>query len=239
MDNNQNPYGDNFNPYASSADNGAQQQQGSYSQFESNAQNSANPKPQKGAGQKAALVISIILGIFFAAFLLFMSISKLTEKEDIYEGNIVEATQFGVMTKKVNFIPAGKMYYYFAADDEGKILLIKAPKSWLEKNYISLSTPLAVKGTIEKLDSKVRTELLKVQGNNQLYYGNAKVIDLEYKTVAIQSILMVVAIIVLVILGIIFSKKQVFKKAKVAGGIFAVVVFAVAIYSIHIITIMI
>lgn len=182
----------------------------------------------------AGKIILTIIGIAVAVILLIGSINNLREKGTYYKGEVTNVTEFFSLKHTVNFIPTGKMYYYIALDaDTGEVIVFRASKNFLKKNGNGTTY---IEGKVTSLSTKSKEMLRDYDFDYK--YGTGKAVNTEIKSYAIQSIAMVVAIIAFCIIGIVNAKTGFLQKSKYFATIYYLLIVVVAVYSIHILTMM-
>ena len=173
--------------------------------------------------EKAKKIFYIIVGAMvlcmFVYFMLIAPIISLSNKKDLYTLNVDGAFEILELEHSIDgLIPIGKDYYYVGVSKGTQdAYLIRAPKSWLKKNFnadyaskdfegFNLTAP-----SVGITDSKVRNELTsrisQIEGLNYPL-GTDYCLEFSYKSIAIKKLLLFAYALILIIAGIYLSKND-------------------------------
>lgn len=183
---------------------------------------------------KAGNVLLVIFGSFLLIWLLYTSVSDLTNKEDVKTITLSEACTLMEMRHMLNgIIPIGSEYYYIAIEkDTNNAYILKASKHWLkgkfDDDYCSIDpqgveiTALCKRIYSSKTRSGISKRINLVEDVN-FPYGTENCLYIQYKTTAILRLVLFFLTIFLIVFGIFFVKKR-GEVSKYLGGIFSILV---------------
>ena len=204
-------------------------------------------KKSRAKGIIAFLVITICMVYFF------WDIGDLFNTEDVHKVNVVYSSEALIVTHKLFFIiPTGKEHYFMAYDEDenGNLTgyVIRASEEWYEENFNtdsgfakdlkgveidSLSKSYAVRyyTEVQEFAMDFQNKLID-SGSDAIInypYGLDHCFVIEYKSMAVQKLVMLVFNIGLIIFGIIIVKKKA-EINPVLLRIFGVIVIVDVIY---------
>ena len=195
-----------------------------------------------------AILVIIICMVYF-----FWDIGDLFNTEDRHKVSVVYSSEALIVTHKLFFIiPTGKDHYFMAYDEDesGNLTgyVIKASEEWYEENFnpgsgfakdlkgveidsLSKSYPVRYYMEVQEFAMDFQNKLID-SGSDVIVnypYGLDHCFVIEYKTMAIQKLVMLVLNIGLLIFGMIIIKKKAMI-SPVLLRIFGVIVIADVIY---------
>ena len=162
---------------------------------------------------------TIIISIFIIIFAIncIWSISKLCNTKDVYNIEVSQAEELIVIEHNTrSLIPYRKDYYYKVYDKNNKLYVVKADKSWFEKNFKSSGKAkngdVEIKGLAMSINEySIESQVyIKLTGNIE-DKDKIKCLDTKYVKNSIINLVFGIAFIILFIVGI-FNNRKLEKK---------------------------
>ena len=162
---------------------------------------------------------TIIISIFIIIFAIncIWSISKLCNTKDVYNIEVSQAEELIVIEHNIrSLIPYRKDYYYKVYDKNNKLYVVKADKSWFEKNFKSSGKAkngdVEIKGLAMSINEySIESQVyIKLTGNIE-DKDKIKCLDTKYVKNSIINLVFGIAFIILFIVGI-FNNRKLEKK---------------------------
>lgn len=160
-----------------------------------------------------ARTIIISIFIIILAINCIWSISDLCNTKDVYNLKISQAEELIVIEHRIaDMIPVGKDYYYKVHDKNNNLYVVKAEKSWFEKNFKSSGKAkngdVEIKGLAMQINEhEIESQVYIKLTGNLADKDKIKCIDTKYVKNSIIKLVFGIVFIIICIVGIFKNKK--------------------------------
>ena len=168
--------------------------------------------------EKAKNIFLILLVVMFIGYLLVTAILDLTNKKDLYSVHGDYGVEIMEVEHSINgLIPVGTEHFYLLMDSAtGQAVVVNGSASWFKRNFDDAGKALdAAGGSVTALakrgDFEVTEEIVNRVSQTeglQFVVTPDRQLKMNYKTVAIEKLLVLALAAVLVFVGFKFSKSE-------------------------------